>query len=333
MTRPVLVLELVRAGRLGNRAGGRACDHRRFTLRRLRPERGRRRKVPARVRPLLSSRSPVGVATTTRGSASARSMSTRRCCARCCAWSRCSSGQPVPACWSRWSCGPTGAERPGLATVHVAHRQRARHLDAGHHRHAVVLRQRAGTHGGPQSIRVMLVLLAVVPGVVGTLLDIPQAAFVRSRSPSSACSAAEFPNVRFFFGIPAWVFAAVIVGIEMLQLIGLRDPNASCCCSSRWPPQRSSGAARPAGPVRMAAAHPVAGWFAERFGRHRKPRRKQSRDFDRVVSGPWAGPSPLDQHEMDRLLDKMNSVGLSDAERKRLTELGKRLRGELTSRC
>jgi hypothetical protein len=31
---------------------------------------------------------------------------------------------------------------------------------------------------------------------------------------------------------------------------------------------------------------------------------------------------------MDRLLDKMNSVGLSDAERKRLSELGRRLRGQ-----
>jgi hypothetical protein len=30
---------------------------------------------------------------------------------------------------------------------------------------------------------------------------------------------------------------------------------------------------------------------------------------------------------MDQLLDKMNSVGLSDAERKRLSELGRRLRG------
>ena len=57
-------------------------------------------------------------------------------------------------------------------------------------------------------------------------------------------------------------------------------------------------------------------------------RKKQSRDFDRVVTpGPWNGPSPGDQAEMDRLLDKMNSVGLSEAERKRLSELGKRLRG------
>ncbi|MEN9506452.1 MAG: hypothetical protein RI958_2378, partial [Actinomycetota bacterium] len=57
--------------------------------------------------------------------------------------------------------------------------------------------------------------------------------------------------------------------------------------------------------------------------------RKQSRDFDRVVTqGPWAPPSSTDQDEMDRLLDKMNSVGLSDAERKRLSELGRRLRGQ-----
>ena len=74
-------------------------------------------------------------------------------------------------------------------------------------------------------------------------------------------------------------------------------------------------------------------------GRGGKPARssRQSRDFDRVVSGPWSGGgggaptasggSAADQAEMDRLLDKMNSVGLSESERRRLTELGRRLRG------
>ena len=33
---------------------------------------------------------------------------------------------------------------------------------------------------------------------------------------------AEYPNVRFFFGIPAWVLGAVYVAAEVLQLAGDR---------------------------------------------------------------------------------------------------------------
>ena len=43
---------------------------------------------------------------------------------------------------------------------------------------------------------------------------------------------AEYPFARFFFGIPAWAIGAVIVGIEVLQLLGDRDERAaSSCCS------------------------------------------------------------------------------------------------------
>jgi hypothetical protein len=135
--------------------------------------------------------------------------------------------------------------------------------------------------------------------------------------------AAERPNAPFFFGIPAWVIAAVFVGLDVLRYTGNR----------MW------GVLVQELLMIVFALVMVRQWghltdltFIPRFGKgggrsNSKPRRKQSRDFDRVVSGPWQGPSPSDQAEMDRLLDKMNSVGLSDAERKRLSELGKRLRG------
>ncbi len=43
---------------------------------------------------------------------------------------------------------------------------------------------------------------------------------------------AEYPFARFFFGIPAWAIGAVIVGIQVLQYLGLRpDGAASSCCS------------------------------------------------------------------------------------------------------
>src|SRR5215207_8747514 len=34
---------------------------------------------------------------------------------------------------------------------------------------------------------------------------------------------ATYPFARFFFGIPAWAIGAVFVGLEVLQLIGLRN--------------------------------------------------------------------------------------------------------------
>jgi hypothetical protein len=135
--------------------------------------------------------------------------------------------------------------------------------------------------------------------------------------------AAERPNAPFFFGIPAWIIAAVFVGLDVLRYTG-----------NRW-----WGVLIQELLMLLLALVMVRQWghlsdltFIPRFtkgGGQKKSagRRKQSRDFDRVVAGPWAAPSLSDQDEMDRLLDKMNTVGLSDAERKRLSELGKRLRG------
>jgi hypothetical protein len=135
--------------------------------------------------------------------------------------------------------------------------------------------------------------------------------------------AAERPNAPFFFGIPAWIIAAVFVGLDVLRYTG-----------NRW-----WGVLIQELLMLLLALVMVRQWghlsdltFIPRFtkgGGQKKSagRRKQSRDFDRVVTGPWAAPNLSDQDEMDRLLDKMNTVGLSDAERKRLSELGKRLRG------
>lgn len=178
---------------------------------------------------------------------------------------------------------------------------------------------------GRMQFAVLLLLLAVVPGIIGALLDIPQAG-IRSVEIAIFCVfAAEYPNVRFFFGVPAWVIAAVIVVIEILQLSGARDSEriilllvslATAAIAGRGYGLLAEYAWIPHIPMPNSSAKPKT-----------TRSRRQGRDFDRVVAGPWTGPSPADQHEMDRLLDKMNSVGLSDAERKRLSELGKRLRG------
>ncbi|MGD9996265.1 MAG: rhomboid family intramembrane serine protease [Ilumatobacteraceae bacterium] len=142
----------------------------------------------------------------------------------------------------------------------------------------------------------------------------------------------DAPNAPFFFNIPAWIIALIFVGINLLQYLGDRLWGtivlellviATAVVMVRqygfldqltFIPKLTGGKA----PARRGGSRSR--------GRGR-PRQRQGRDFDRVVSGPWTGPSPADQHEMDQLLDKMNSVGLSDAERKRLSELGRRLRG------
>ena len=178
--------------------------------------------------------------------------------------------------------------------------------------------------------------------MLGVLLDIPLAG-VRSVEIAVFCVfVAEYPNVRFFFGIPAWVLGVVFVGIEVLQLAGLREGERIILLFAALITAALAGRAfgllaefpwipRLAGGRRAAAAAADARHVG---GTGRSSR--QSRDFDRVVSGPWAGSGPApapatgsaaDHAEMDRLLDKMNSVGLSEAERRRLTELGRRLRG------
>ena len=64
---------------------------------------------------------------------------------------------------------------------------------------------------------------------------------------------------------------------------------------------------------------------------HRRRAPKQSRR-PAVVAGPWAGSNTVSaaQSELDELLDKISATGmnsLSKAEKERLNELSKRLRG------
>lgn len=180
----------------------------------------------------------------------------------------------------------------------------------------------------------LLVFLAVVPGLVGTLLDVPQAGIRPVEIAVFALFAAEYPDMRFWGGIPAWVFAAIIIGIEILQLTGLRQSNqillllvslATAALVGRsfgllgrypWIPQVPIGAA----------------------GSKRKKKTKSSgrsrgkATGPAVVQGPW-GQSPTnmaDQAELDGLLDKISASGmdsLSKSEKQRLNELSKRLRG------
>lgn len=186
---------------------------------------------------------------------------------------------------------------------------------------------------GRTKYAILLVLLAVIPGIFGVLLDIPIVG-IRSVEIAVFCVfVAEYPNVRFFFGIPSWVIGVVFVGIEVLQLIGLRESERIVLLFVSLTTAAFAGRAfgllgnYPFIP-KLAGGSPSSGGRVGSGPRKRpKVASSKGRDFDRVVTGPWTGPSADDHAEMDRLLDKMNSVGLSDAERRRLTDLGRRLRG------
>jgi membrane associated rhomboid family serine protease len=190
---------------------------------------------------------------------------------------------------------------------------------------------------GRMRFTLMIGLMTVVPAAIVSAIG----SFEASTAPEVGLGllgtgllvvfAADQPNAPFFFNIPAWIIAAVFVGIDILQFMADRYWGTisllllvifTALVTMRqfghldrltFIPQFTGS--KPSSGARRSSAKPAR-------------RQKQTRDFDRVVtSGPWTGPSPADQAEMDRLLDKMNSVGLSDAERKRLSELGKRLRG------
>ena len=187
----------------------------------------------------------------------------------------------------------------------------------------------------------LILILVVFPTVVVTVLQISGALAVGIGLLGTAMLcifAADQPNAPFFFGIPAWVIAIIFVALDVLQYVGLRAWGVlvqllltlalAMIVMRQFGELRETMSFIPQ--VFGSSTSGSRGGAAARSAKPARPakRKKQSRDFDRVVSqGPWAAPSPGDQAEMDRLLDKMNSVGLSDVERKRLSELGKRLRG------
>ncbi len=172
----------------------------------------------------------------------------------------------------------------------------------------------------------MLVLLTVIPGLVGTLLDVDQAGLRSVQIAVFCIFCMELPGVRFFFGVPAWVLAVAIVGIEVLQLIGLRLPELIVVLAASL--ATAVLAARAFGVLTQYDWIPNLG-----RGSGKRKRRSRARG-QRVVAGPWSGSSapadPRDQYELDALLDKISANGidsLARGEKARLNELSKKLRG------
>ena len=167
-----------------------------------------------------------------------------------------------------------------------------------------------------------ILLLTVVPGLVATAVTGGLGGIRLIEIGVFVAFAAEHPTMRFFFGIQAWVIAAVFVGIEILQLLDLGSYRGIAVLLSvvavallglkafglgdelTWVPN-----------INPKRGGPGKG------GKGRARKFKPGRPT--VVAGPW------DQAELDRLLDKMGSGGMSNlsaTEQKRLKELSKRLR-------
>lgn len=207
---------------------------------------------------------------------------------------------------------------------------------------------------GRNRFAIFLLAVTIVPGIVGTLIDLPQFGIRAVQLCVFLVFVAEYPFARFFFGLPAWVLAAVIVGIEFLQLLGNRDEKGILfrlvSIAVAGVTARTMGLA---GNLPWIPALPMGGRRSGRRRRAKPPRGRgggrSARGGGDVVAGPWtsssrSGPTgslPLppptvqsadaiaDQAELDTLLDKISNSGMDGLnfdEKRRLNELSKRMR-------
>jgi len=150
----------------------------------------------------------------------------------------------------------------------------------------------------------------------------------------------ENPKMPFFFGIPAWILAVVIVGIDVLQLLGDRQSEVlivyiASIITAVW-------TARSFGMLNDFQWLPQIKLPGRGGSSGRNNRRKVVRSSGGgsgsgggqvVVDGPWP-TTPVyrpmqDQAEVDKILDKIALVGmdgLTSDEKKRLNDASKRLR-------
>ena len=185
-----------------------------------------------------------------------------------------------------------------------------------------------------------LLILAVVPAIFATMLDLNVAGLEYLELSIFMVFIAEHPTARFFFNIPGWVIGAVIVGLQVLQLVGTRNGAGLAfllvSLATAGLAARSFGLATQ---LPFIPKLPMPGAGAERSSPKRRKggASTKSRSRQTVVEGPWAAPNPTQpspdalaaQAELDGLLDKISAGGLdslSSDEKKRLNELSKRLR-------
>lgn len=201
---------------------------------------------------------------------------------------------------------------------------------------------------GRSRFAVMLLLLAVIPGLVGTALDIGDFSLRAVQLAVFLVFIAEYPTARFFFGIPAWAIGAVIVGVQVLQYLGFRETERILLLFVTI--AVAALTARSMGLAQSLPWIPKLPYPGTAGGGRQRSRRRAPRPAGggAVIDGPWGassrggggagaplpqpprpGDDPRDQAELDLLLDKISANGmdgLSTEEKRRLNELSKRLR-------
>ncbi len=194
---------------------------------------------------------------------------------------------------------------------------------------------------GRLRMTVLLAAIIIIPGVLGTALDLPQAGVRSLQIVILLIYIAEYPHVKFFFGIPAWALGLLYVVTDILEILGAKDGKMLLFYLVSL-----ASAAAAARAVGLLTAYPwipriplpsaLTGETPKR--RNHKPISAQRGTGTKVVKGPWAAPPPpgrpnpdaaVAQAELDALLDKISAAGLESLttdEKRRLNELSKRLR-------
>ncbi len=187
-------------------------------------------------------------------------------------------------------------------------------------------------------------LLTVVPAVMVSLLEILIPGFLGSAFGLRfveigvlVAFAAQYPTARFWPGIPAWVIAAVIVGIDFLQVLGNRNDyqftmlfftvgvslvafrSFGYATEVAWIPKIALPASVTGQGGQSRSQHP---------GRQKRRRAKGRGNLSAVPKSPPTAER-VSEAEIDRLLDQVAAQGLdslSKSQRKSLEDHSKRLR-------
>ena len=133
--------------------------------------------------------------------------------------------------------------------------------------------------------------------------------------------AAQYAQARFWPGIPGWVIAVVIVGLDAIQALGNRNWFAlvvlACTVAVALLGIRAFGYATNLTWIPKLSLSSSSGQQSTSTGSSRSRRRSRGRDHLRAVPSGGESVSP----EIDALLDQVSSQGLESLTRKQRKQL------------
>ncbi len=194
---------------------------------------------------------------------------------------------------------------------------------------------------GRRRFTTLIAVMTIVPAVLVTLMQLDPDVGVDGLNLLALALlvvyALDNPTATAWFGIPMWVFAAVYVGLMILQYIG--NGAYEALTMGLMVIVMGLGGARQYGMLDELGFIPRlgSGTSSSSSDRASKPAKSKQRGKGKgqgeVVAGPWAAPtvhSPIEEIELNQLLDKISEHGmdsLNRTEKARLNELSKKLRG------